>query len=77
MPPVENRLLPQLDKAPVIPLNAKAYKYERRFRDIRGPELIHNTLMYKQYGIIVSEACFDGLVIVMSSLYHRLCRAAI
>ena len=54
MPPAENRLLPILDKVPVIPITAKPFKYERRFRDLRGPELIHNTLMYKQYGIIVS-----------------------
>lgn len=55
MPARENRLLPVLDKQPIIPATMKPYKYPRRNSDIRGPELIHNTLMYNQYGLIVSH----------------------
>lgn len=54
MPPVENRMLPVLDKIPVTAPGVKYFKYPRRHSDCRGPELIHNTFMYKQYGIMVS-----------------------
>ena len=54
MPPLENRLLPPLDKTPFLPPGSKGYKYPKRVSDCRGPELIHNTFMFKQYGIMVS-----------------------
>lgn len=52
LPPLENRILPALDPAPIIPTDQKAYKYPKRQIDMRGPEPIHNTLMFGQYGII-------------------------
>ena len=52
MPPLENRLLPILDAAPIFPQDQKPYKYPKRVGDIRGPEPIHNSLMFGQFGII-------------------------
>lgn len=49
MPPPENRLLPPLDPIPNLP---KPVKYAQSLFYMRGPEPIHNTLMYNQYGII-------------------------
>ncbi|XP_076307181.1 mitochondrial ribosomal protein L16 isoform X2 [Tachypleus tridentatus] len=48
----EKRKLPQLDRIPIIPSNIKPPKMTKRLIDIRGPELVHNQLIYKQYGII-------------------------
>lgn len=61
MPKRENRLLPLLEKQPILPVGLKGYKYPRRSSDLRGPELIHNTLMYNQYGLIVSHVCYCPL----------------
>ncbi|KAI1293590.1 39S ribosomal protein L16, mitochondrial [Halotydeus destructor] len=47
----EQRKLPNLDLVPNWG-NIKPMKYQKRLYDMRGPELVHNTLMYKQYGII-------------------------
>ena len=55
MPPMENRLLPTLDKQPFLAPGSKGYKYPKRVADCRGPELIHNKFMYKQYGVMVSS----------------------
>jgi len=52
MPPLENRTLPVLEAVPALPITCKPIKYQRRPYDERGPELIHNRLMYNQYGII-------------------------
>lgn len=52
MPPEGNRLLPPLDPIPTVPFNMKPHKYQMRKFDMRGPELVHNQLMYNQYGII-------------------------
>lgn len=49
----ENRKLPILDQAPNFG-NIKPQKVSRRLTDMQGPELVHNTLMYNQYGVIVS-----------------------
>ena len=52
MPPMENRKLPFIDAIPVLPAGLKPHKYQRRPYDSRGPELIHNQLIYNQYGIV-------------------------
>lgn len=44
-----NRKLPILDP---VPQGIKAIKSQRRLYDMQGPELVHNQLIYKQYGII-------------------------
>lgn len=52
MPPMENRLLPQLEAAPIFQSDQRPFKYPKRVSDMRGPEPIHNTLMFGQYGVI-------------------------
>lgn len=52
MPPLENRTLPALEPTPTFPADQKPYKYPKRKGDFRGPEPIHNTLMFGQFGII-------------------------
>lgn len=54
MPPnIEDRLLPQLPSIPIhFPDVALPYKHPRHNIDMRGPETIHNQLIYRQYGII-------------------------
>lgn len=42
-------------KVPNLPSNCKAPKMIKNLRFMRGPELIHNSLIHKQYGIIVSQ----------------------
>lgn len=49
----ETRKLTTLDPVPNWN-NVKPLKFQKRLYDMQGPELVHNTLMYKQYGIIVS-----------------------
>ncbi|RWS02588.1 39S ribosomal protein L16: mitochondrial-like isoform X1 [Dinothrombium tinctorium] len=51
----EESKLPVLDAVPQIPNNVTPIKRERQLADIRGPELVHNRLLYKQYGIIVRK----------------------
>ncbi|XP_023211212.1 39S ribosomal protein L16, mitochondrial-like [Centruroides sculpturatus] len=48
----EHRKLPLLDKVPPWLAYSKAVKMYKNLIDIRGPELIRNKLIYKQYGII-------------------------
>lgn len=50
----EDRLLPQLPHTPtVFPKGVEPpVKYERRDIEMRGPERIHNQLIYRQYGIM-------------------------
>ncbi|KAL1506124.1 hypothetical protein ABEB36_005548 [Hypothenemus hampei] len=48
----ENAKLKFIDKIPTLPTNIKPPKMQKRLRYIRGPEDVHNFLMYKQYGIM-------------------------
>ena len=50
----EHRKLPLLDQVPNYGAHIKPYKMQKRLYDMQGPELVHNKLMYNQYGIIVS-----------------------
>lgn len=43
-----------MEKVPQYPPGLRAPKMQKRLRYMRGPENTHNTLLYKQYGIIVS-----------------------
>lgn len=43
-----------VEKVPQYPPNMKPPKMQKRLRLMRGPELIHNTLLHKQYGIIAT-----------------------
>lgn len=55
MADVENVDRPKLkfiEKVPQYPPNLKPPKMQKRLKLMRGPELIHNTLIHKQYGIV-------------------------
>ncbi|OAD60989.1 39S ribosomal protein L16, mitochondrial [Eufriesea mexicana] len=41
-------------KVPQMPNNVAPYKTQKRLRLMRGPELFHNTLLHKQFGIIAT-----------------------
>lgn len=40
-----------MDKVPQMPPNLKPPKMQKKLKLMRGPELIHNFLLHKQYGI--------------------------
>ncbi|XP_064487007.1 large ribosomal subunit protein uL16m-like [Ornithodoros turicata] len=46
------RKLPILDKVPTYLFGVRPPKMMKDLATIRGPELVHNRLLYKQYGII-------------------------
>ncbi|KAJ2952849.1 hypothetical protein O0L34_g7214 [Tuta absoluta] len=50
----ERQRLRVYDKVPTYPANMKPPKMQKRLRYMRGPELLHNTLQLKQYGIIAT-----------------------
>ena len=54
MPPLEERLLPLVDSVPTMPNGVPVKKLNKKITEMRGPELIKNRFIYKQYGIIVS-----------------------
>lgn len=43
-----------MDKVPQFPPNLRPPKMQKRLRLMRGPELVHNQLLHKQYGIIAT-----------------------
>lgn len=47
-----NNKLPLMPKVPILPANMKAAKSQKRLIDMRGPELYHNKLIHKQYGVV-------------------------
>lgn len=49
----ERRRLKIYDKVPTYPSNLRPFKMQKRLRYMRGPELVHNFLLHKQYGVIV------------------------
>uniref|UniRef100_A0A1B0A9X7 Large ribosomal subunit protein uL16m n=1 Tax=Glossina pallidipes TaxID=7398 RepID=A0A1B0A9X7_GLOPL len=52
--PVERPKLRVMEKVPQYPPNMRPPKMQKRLKLMRGPELIHNTLLHKQYGIIAT-----------------------
>ncbi|XP_022917435.1 large ribosomal subunit protein uL16m [Onthophagus taurus] len=42
------------DKVPQYPASIKPPKMQKKLKLMRGPELVHNTFLYKQYGIIAT-----------------------
>ena len=50
----ERRKLRILPKVPIQDANKKTQRMPKRLIDMRGPELIHNKLIYKMFGIRVS-----------------------
>lgn len=42
-------------KVPLMPGGVAPFKMQKKLRLMRGPELYHNTLLHKQFGIIVSK----------------------
>ncbi|XP_055535227.1 39S ribosomal protein L16, mitochondrial isoform X2 [Wyeomyia smithii] len=43
-----------MDKVPLLPSNMKAPKLQKKLKLMRGPELVHNSLLHKQYGIVAT-----------------------
>lgn len=54
----EKPKLPYMDKVPTYASNLKPPKMAKRLTLMRGPELIHNEFIHKQYGIVVSIKIF-------------------
>uniref|UniRef100_A0A1B6CF59 Large ribosomal subunit protein uL16m n=1 Tax=Clastoptera arizonana TaxID=38151 RepID=A0A1B6CF59_9HEMI len=48
----EKPKLSVLPKVPVIPASLRPPKMIKNLRFMRGPEMVHNTLIHKQYGIM-------------------------
>lgn len=61
----ESRKLQILDPVPDWH-GVRPMKYPKDLQDIRGPELIHNDLLYKQYGIMVCKQIFHFSVSLIS-----------
>lgn len=59
----ERRKLKIMDKVPQYPPGMRAPKMQKRLKYMRGPEEVHNSLLYKQYGIIVSPKCYNLLTL--------------
>ncbi|KAK8780446.1 hypothetical protein V5799_018215 [Amblyomma americanum] len=51
----EERKLRNLEKVPTYPFGVRPPKMFKDLHTIRGPELVHNRLLYNQYGIMASE----------------------
>ncbi|XP_073831346.1 mitochondrial ribosomal protein L16 [Musca autumnalis] len=51
---VERPKLRIMERVPQYPPNLRPPKMQKKLRFMRGPELIHNTFLYKQYGIIAT-----------------------
>lgn len=49
--PEKNRLR-VMEKQPIFPPGTRTFTMQKRLRDMRGLEEVHNTFMYRQYGII-------------------------
>ncbi|KAM3963384.1 mitochondrial ribosomal protein L16 [Aphomia sociella] len=50
----ERQRLRVYEKVPMYPSNLKPPKMQKRLRYMRGPELLHNSLQLKQYGVIAT-----------------------
>lgn len=51
----ERRKLKVMDKVPQYPSNIRPPKMQKRLRYMRGPEEVHNFLLYRQFGIIATS----------------------
>jgi hypothetical protein len=51
-----------LQKVPQPPPNMKPARQDRGRDLMRGPEEIHNKLIHKQFGIVVSDQLIDWLI---------------
>lgn len=61
----ERSRLKIVDRVPQYAPGLRPPKMQKRLRYMRGPEQVHNFLMYKQYGIVVS------LYLVIKTNDHR------
>lgn len=52
--PAERPKLRMFEKVPQYPPNLRPPKMQKKLRFMRGPELVHNTLLHKQYGIVAT-----------------------
>ena len=44
-----------MPRVPIPPPQVGPYRMQKKLRLMRGPEEYHNTLLHKQYGIVVRE----------------------
>lgn len=51
---VERPKLRIMERVPQYPPNLRPPKMQKKLRFMRGPEVLHNNLLHKQYGIIAS-----------------------
>ncbi|XP_055390139.1 39S ribosomal protein L16, mitochondrial [Condylostylus longicornis] len=51
---IERPKLKMMEKVPQYPPNLRPPKMQKKLKLMRGPELVHNTLLHEQYGIIAT-----------------------
>lgn len=51
----ERKKLKVVSKVPQYPASMRPFKMQKKLKLMRGPEMYHNTLLHKQYGIIAIE----------------------
>lgn len=54
----ERRKLKIMEKVPQFGGNERPMKMMKRLKDLRGPELVNNKLIHKQYGIQVCSIIY-------------------
>jgi len=69
----ERSRLKIMEKVPQFPPGMRPPKMQKRLRYMRGPEEVHNFLMYRQYGIIVSLYTLE-LCILLYLVTRKTCR---
>lgn len=70
---VDRPKLKIMEKVPQYAANLKPPKMQKRLKLMRGPELVHNTLLHKQYGIIATgggRLRWGHLEMIRLSKYH-------
>lgn len=65
----ERSRLKVMDRVPQFPTGLRPPKMQKRLRYMRGPEQVHNFLMYRQYGIVVSLLCSVTKEIIIEVRY--------
>jgi large subunit ribosomal protein L16 len=72
--PDANKLRP-ISKQPQYPAGFATPRMTKRVRDMRGPELVHNKLIHKQYGIVAlsgGELEFGHFDMIRNSINRKL-----
>lgn len=67
----EHRKLKFVEKVPVYPSNARPPRMQKRLKLMRGPELVHNELLHKQFGIVVSLVYLSSDYFFMIEIFRH------